>query len=145
MEAIEWTITPRRRILPGEEDAARARAVDLLWNDPAQARAEVLTQRLQYWKQREAALTEAIQQTQIAGKRAKTRYGWELEELYSNLDFVRAALRALEGELAACGVKLSYPASQPTTGSAGRPRRRRRRVVGEQGRGRRRRVAAAAG
>jgi hypothetical protein len=147
MEAIEWTIAPRRRVIPpGEEDAARARAVDLLWNDPAQARAEVLTQRLQYWKQRESDLTQAIQRTQTAGKRARTRYGWELEELYSNLDGVREALRALEGELAACGVKLSGPSQPPTGSGGGRQRRRkRRRVVGEQGRGRRRRAVAAAG
>jgi hypothetical protein len=137
----EWTIAPRRRIMPGEEDAARAQWAELLWNDPAQARAAALTQRLLYWRRREAALTEAISKVQSDGRRARTRYNWELEELYSNLDGVREALRAVEGELASIGVTLSGP-FQPTTGSAGRPRRKRRRVTG--GLPRRRRVAAAA-
>jgi hypothetical protein len=142
MEGTEWTIAPRRRIMPGEEDAARAAFVDAAWHDPQRARAEALEARLRYWRQREAALTELIQQTQIAGKRAKTRYSDELGPLYADLDTVRAELRALEGELASIGVTLASPASH-RTGSAGRPRRKRRRVTG--GLPRRRRVAAAAG
>jgi hypothetical protein len=145
MEGTEWTIAPRRRIMPGEEDAARAQWAELLWNDPAQARAAALTQRLLYWRRREAALTEAILKVQSDGRRARTRYGWELEELYSNLDGVREALRGLEAELASIGVMFPRSASQPAAGSAGRPRRKRRRVVSDQGRARRRRVAAAAG
>jgi hypothetical protein len=146
MEAIEWTIAPRRRVIrPGEESPARAQWAELLWNDPAQARAAALTQRLLYWRRRESDLTEAILKVQSDGRRARTRYGWELEELYSNLDGVREALRGLEAELASIGVTLDSPASHPTTGSAGRPRRKRRRVVSVQARGRRRRAVAAAG
>jgi hypothetical protein len=144
MEGIDWTIAPRRRIMPGEEDAARAEFVEALWNDPRRARAAALEARLRYWRRREAALTEAILKVQSDGRRARTRYGAELEELYSNLDGVREALRGLEAELASCGVALPCPASHPT-GSAGRPRRRRRRVVSDQGRARRRRAVAAAG
>jgi hypothetical protein len=140
----EYTIlAPRRRVIrPGEESLARAQWAHLLWTDPAQARAAALTQRLLYWRRREAALTESILKVQSDGRRARTRYGWELEELYSNLDGVREALRGLEAELASIGVTLDSPASQPTSG-AERPRRRRRRVTG--GLPRRRRVAAAAG
>jgi hypothetical protein len=144
-EGLAWAIPRRVHIRPGEECPQRAEFVEAAWHDPQRARAEALKARLLYWRRREAALTEAILKVQSDGRRARTRYGWELEELYSNLDGVREALRALEGELAACGAKLPCPAFQPTTGSAGRPRRKRRRVVGDQGRGRRRRAVAAAG
>jgi hypothetical protein len=139
----EYTILAPRRLRIGysETSPQRAAFVEAAWHDPARARAAALTQRLLYWLGREADLTELIQQTQIAGKRARTRYGWELEELYSNLDGVREALRTVEGELASIGVTLDSPPSQPTSG-AGRPRRKRRRVTG--GLPRRRRVAAAA-
>jgi hypothetical protein len=143
----EYTIlAPRRlRIGYGETSPQRAAFVEAAWHDPARARAEALEARLRYWLGHEAALTQLIQQTQIAGKRARTRYNWELEELYSNLDGVREALRAVEGELASIGVTLSGPFQPPTGSKVEPPRRRRRRVVSDQGRARRRRVAAAAG
>jgi hypothetical protein len=143
----EFTIlAPRRRVIrPGEESPARAQWAELLWNDPAQARAAALTQRLLYWRRRESDLTEAILKVQSDGRRARTRYSDELGPMYENLGEVRRVLRAVEGELASIGVTLASPASQPTTGSAGRPRRRRRRVVSAQGRARRRRAVAAAG
>jgi hypothetical protein len=142
-EGLAWAIPRRVRIRPGEECPQRAAFVDAAWHDPQRARAAALEARLRYWRQRETEVVNSLLKVQSDGRCARTRYGWELEELYSNLDFVRAALRALEGELASICVTPPCPAFQPTTGSAGRPRRRRRRVTG--GLPRRRRAVAAAG
>jgi hypothetical protein len=140
--ALSWPL--RRPIRRSEEtDPARAAFVEALWNDPARARAEALEARAQYWLRRAADLERSIERLEAMGRRDRCSFIDEIRPLQADLIEVRARLEALAVEAAACGVRLPCPASQPT--GSGRPRRKRRIVVSDQGRARRRRAVAAAG
>jgi hypothetical protein len=141
-EGLAWAIPRRLRIGYGETSPARAAFVEALWNDPRRARAEALEARAQYWLRRAADLERSIERLEAMGRRDRCSFIDEIRPLQADLIEVRARAEALAVEAARFGVTLASPASQPTTGS-GRPRRKRRIVVSDQGRARRRRAVAA--